>query len=88
MATLTIRDDNEGVRGGWSHPDPDPACLFFSILKPVSFKKLNGLRRCRLVGMRKFPNPHRLHLIFVFIFYFLYLFLIFIILNLIYFIKK
>ena len=71
---------------GQSHPNP--ICLFFSILKRVSFKKLNGVGR--LTGMGKFPNPSRLHFIFVFIFYFLVFYIcffkIFIILKLIYFI--
>ena len=67
-------------------PHLDSAHLFFSILKPISFKKLNGTGQ-----RRKFPNSFNLHLIFVFIFifYFFYIcFFIFIILKLIYFIKN
>ena len=56
-----IRDTMRGF--GMRRPHPDPARLFFSILKFVLFKKLNG------AGMRKFSNPSSLHLIFVFIFY-------------------
>ena len=49
---------------------PDSAYLFILIPKLVPFKKLNGVGRGGLMGLRKFPNPLRLHLIFVFIFYF------------------
>ena len=68
LATLITRDDNEGFR--MRRPHPDPVRLFFSILKFVPFKKLNGAGRDGLAWMRKFSNPPRLHLIFVFIFYF------------------
>ena len=39
LVIYTIRDDNGKVWDGRSHPDP--ARLFFLILKLVSFKKLN-----------------------------------------------
>ena len=65
-------------------PYPDPARLFFSIPKLISFKKLNGTGRGR-AGMGKFPNPPRLYLIFAFIFFFIFFFII---LKLIYFIKN
>ena len=51
---------------GRSHPDP--ARLFFSIFKLVSFKKLNKAG----AEIGKFSNLHRLHFIFVFIFKFLF----------------
>ena len=49
------------------------ACLFFSIHKPVPFKKLNGTGLGELAGVENFSNLPRLHLIFVFIFYFYYI---------------
>ena len=61
---------------GTERSHPDPARLFFSIPKLVSFKKLNRAE------MRKFLNSPRLHFIFVlflnfsflyFIFYFYYI---------------
>ena len=39
QATLTTRDDNGGF--GTGQPHPDPTRLFFSISKPIPFKKLN-----------------------------------------------
>ena len=54
----------EGFGTGRSHPDP--ARLFFSIPKLVSFKKLNRVG----AEMEKFSNSLRLHFIFVFIFKF------------------
>ena len=39
LAIYTTRNDNGRVEDGWSHPDP--ARLFFSIFKLLSFKKLN-----------------------------------------------
>ena len=62
LAIHTTKDDNERV---WRRrPHSDLARLFFSILKLVSFKKLNG------AGMIKIPNLSCLHLIFGFIFKF------------------
>ena len=66
LAILTIRDDNRGFGTGRAHLNSNH--LFFSILKLVPFKKLNGAGRGRLAGMRKFPNPPHIHFIFVFIF--------------------
>ena len=51
---------------------PDLTRFSFSILKHVPFKKLNRTRRSGLVGIGKFSNPFRLHLIFVFILYFVF----------------
>ena len=59
-------------------PHLDQARLFFLILKPVTFKKLNGIGRGGLMGMGKFSNPvsftfdfclYILFLIFLFILY-------------------
>ena len=74
----------EGFGTGLSHPDPTR--LFFSILKPVSFKKLNGTGRG---GDEKISKPAPFTFDFCFYFLFFYIcFFIFIILKLIYFIKK
>ena len=68
---------------GRSHPDP--ACLFFSILKLVSFKKLNR------TGQRWENSQTRpVYILFLFLFLnfnFFYITFIFIILKLIFFIK-
>ena len=70
---------------GRSHPDP--ASLVFSILKLVSFKKLNR------AGRRWEISQTRLvYILFLFLFFnfnfFIFAFFIFIILKLIFFIKK
>ena len=82
LKIYTTRDDNGRV---WDGAIPsDPTRLFFSILKLVSFKKLNRAGK----EMRKFPNSHRLILIFVFFLNFnCFIFSFFIILKLIFFIK-
>ena len=71
---------------GMRRSHSDPTRLFFSILKLILFKKLNGKGR----GW-KIPKPVSFIFDFVFIFYFLFFyscFFIFIILKLIYFIKN
>ena len=80
LATLTNMDDNNRVWGGVA---PSARLFFFLILKPVSFKKLNGTRW----GDKKILKP--IPFTFDFCFYFFYIFLfIFIILKLIYLIKN
>ena len=73
----------EGFGMGRSHPDP--ARLFFSILKFVSFKKLNR------TGQRwENSQTHPVYILFLFLFFnfnFFILLFIFIILKLIFFIK-
>ena len=67
-------------------PHPDLTHLFFSILKLVLFKKLNGTRQD---GDEKIHKPVPFIFDFYFLFFiFLYFFFIFIILKLIYFIKN
>ena len=63
-------------------PHPDPARLFFSIPKLVSFKKLNGAGQGKDEKIYK-PVPFTFDFLFFYIFFF-----IFIILKLIYFIKN
>ena len=73
-AIHTTKDDNKRVWEEATPFRPGSFIFFFSILKLVSFKKLNG------AGMRKFPNLSYLHLIFGFIFYsftFAFLFLLY-----------
>ena len=73
-----------GFGTGWPHPDP--VCLFFSIFKHVSFKKLNGAGWDEKILK---PTPFTFDFCFYFLFFmFLYLLFIFIILKLIYFIKN
>ena len=69
----------EGFGTGW--PRLDLIRLFFSILKLVSFKKLNGTGRDE---NGKIPKPAH----FTFDFCFVFIFFIVIILKLIYFIKN
>ena len=70
-----------GFGTGRSHPDP--VRLFFSILKLVSFKKLN------MVGRRwKIFQTRPVYILFLFLFlnfiFFIFVFFIFIILKLIF----
>ena len=51
---------------------PTPTRLFFSILKPVKFKKLNGTGQIGLTGRGKFSNSPRLHFFFLNFFIFIY----------------
>ena len=46
--------------------------LFFSILKSVLFKKLNGTGQNGLARIGKFSNMSRLYLIFIFFIFFYY----------------
>ena len=71
LKIYTTRDDNGRV---WDGAIPShPTRLFFSILKLVSFKKLNRAGK----EMRKFPNLHRLHFIFVFFLILIFLYFLF-----------
>ena len=73
----------EGFGTGWPHPDP--AYLFFSIPKLISFKKLNGSGGDRKI-LKPVPFTFDFCFYFLFLIFYIYL-LIFIILKLIYFLK-
>ena len=64
-----------GFETGRSHPDP--ASLFFSIPKLVSFKKLNRDG----AEMGKFSNSPRLHFIFKFYFFICFFYFYYIKIN-------
>ena len=61
LVTLTIRNDNGDLEQDGPHRDP--ARLIFSILKPFSFKKLNGTERG---GDRKFSKEFCFYFIFLY----------------------